>query len=268
MLLHEPSPFSQEKGRFAYGLPCVERYRVLCRGCVMGNGSDERDEEQSEWLKPDFSRYVPQMSDAETTEELISAYVDVFSTEPWNEWKKCAVCGTYWGRRDEAALKAARFMHCETSLAPFWPREEVRRDLEYEITADATCWLAKVSGKVIGFVWGYPIERVALEAKLSITLSFPSIEPLSIAYQDELGVLESYRGQKLARALFELRLKDFLEKGYEYGVVRTRMLPEPSVTYVWFTEKLGYEELARYPGNDGRVVLGAPLARVQKLLSD
>jgi len=61
---------------------------------------------------------------------------------------------------------------------------------------------------------------------------------------------------KLAKAMVAERLDDFLEMGLEVGVVRTRRYPEASITFLWYTQKLGYRILASYPDNDGRVILG------------
>lgn len=149
-----------------------------------------------------------------------------------------------------------------------WPYEQVKQDLRHEITPQASCWLALSDENVIGFCWGYPIGRTELEVKLGVPLEdWSGCEriPELIAYQDELGVLENCRGQKIARKLFALRLADFEAQGLEFGVVRTKVLPEPSVTYEWFTAKLGYREMARYSQGDGRVVLGAPLSHVRSL---
>ena len=53
------------------------------------------------------------------------------------------------------------------------------------------------------------------------------------------------------------------------GVVRTRMLPEPSVTYNWYT-RIGYKVVGRYPDVDGRVdgrvILARDLTTLQEYL--
>jgi hypothetical protein len=66
--------------------------------------------------------------------------------------------------------------------------------------------------------------------------------------------------------MFEKRLSDFLDQGLKVGVVRTREAPEPSVTFLWFPQKLGYHIIAKYPEEDGRVILARKLPDLLKLL--
>lgn len=196
-------------------------------------------------------------SDHSRTAQLIECYKDVFQDRPWNEWLKCCVCGKYWGTKDREELVQLGFIHCEKPLVDFWTRTEVLGNIRRDLVQDSSCWLAVDQFKVIGFCWGYPMLAGDLEKKLG--LEFDPTENLSgrtIAYQNEVGVLLNYRNFKVAKRLVLKRLEDFLSKGLKYGVVRTRQFPEPSVTYTWYTEKLGYRVIARYPGNDGRVVLG------------
>ena len=67
--------------------------------------------------------------------------------------------------------------------------------------------------------------------------------------------------------MFVKRLDDFLERGLRVGYVRTRQYPEPSETFLWYTQKLGYQIIATYPNADGRVILSRPLAGLKELLS-
>ena len=209
-------------------------------------------------------RYNPHNDAEGLTDALIQCYREVFGEDPWNEWKKCQVCGRKWGKQELTSDDDHH--HCGMLLVDFWPEEIVRADLLHEITAEASCRLALDGNKVIGFCWGYPISPIELEQKLGITelaealtREFGALE--RVAYQDELGVLSMYRGKKLARQLFTHRLKDFLEKGLSVGVIRTKTNP-PSVTYLWFTGKLGYKLIAEYKDEDGRVVLAKSFAEL------
>lgn len=78
-----------------------------------------------------------------------------------------------------------------------------------------------------------------------------------VAYQEDMAVLNSYRGQGIAQELLYKRLEDFLRQGLEVGVVSTLQRPEPSVTYTWFTGKLSYEVVSECA--DGRVILARKL---------
>ncbi len=216
-----------------------------------------------------YRRFNPRSASNALTEELIIAFKEVFATEPWNEWRKCVVCNSAWGIKDQLLLESSNYTHCNEPVMEYWLTDTVRDDLNHEITGDSSCWLAMQDEKVVGFTWGYPIELIELERKLGLSLQSLVCRqdiPKLLAYQDELGVLEEYRDQKIARELFVLRFEDFLKQGLSYGVVRTRVLPMPSITYLWFTQKLGYQELVRYPGNDGRVILGQKLSEVKILL--
>lgn len=220
-----------------------------------------------------FSRFSPHTATRVESEEMAEAFGRAFATSPWYEWKKCRVapCRAHWGIEHRKELEALQYLHCGEPVVDFWPRDAVLYDLYHEIGADTSCWVARERKRVIGFSWGYPISVPELSQKAGIRLEGPVGllfgSHSRVAYQDELGVLSSYRGTGVARELFSLRLDDFLKQGLEIGIVRTRALPESSVTYLWFTEKLGYRELARYPGDDGRVILGQRLDEVKKLLS-
>lgn len=206
-------------------------------------------------------RYNPH-HDEGLTDGLIECYREVFGEEPWNEWKKCSVCGKKWGKQEMPQADGV-FSHCGQRVVDFWPTEVVRSDLLHEITVDASCRLALEGERVVGFCWGYPISPEELGKKLEIgglanalTRMFGELQV--VAYQDELGVLKEFRGQKLAKDLFRRRLDDFRERGFDVGVIRTKTNP-PSVTYLWFTKKLGYQLVAEYNDADGRVVLARSL---------
>lgn len=216
-----------------------------------------------------FVRYSPHGGDHLLTAQLVECYRDVFADEPWHEWLKCPQCGNYWGIKDRELLASVKFHHCDKPLIDFWSREQVISDLYHEITQLSSCWLTMDKKTVVGFCWGYPITIGELEAKLGVSLNIQSDSNSAelVAYQDEVGVLSTYRGRKIAKAMISRRLDDFLTQGLKFGVVRTRQNPEPSTTFLWYTQKLGYEILAAYPGNDGRVVLGRRLAGLKELLT-
>lgn len=216
-----------------------------------------------------FVRYSPHNGDNPLTAQLVECYRDVFADRPWYEWLKCPRCQKYWGIKDRGLLASYKFRHCEASLVDFWSREQVISDIYHEITPEASCWLAMDNDRVIGFCWGYPITISNLESKLGLSFGanfeYGKFNPF--AYQDELGVLSAYRGQKIAKAMIVRRLDDFLAQGLNIGIVRTRQGPEPSDTFLWYTEKLGYKILTQYPDNDGRVILGRQLSGLKELLT-
>jgi GNAT superfamily N-acetyltransferase len=210
-----------------------------------------------------FVRFDLIVDDGSLTAQFIECYREVFADGPWHEWMKCPVCQKYWGKKDAGLLAQMKFRHCDNPLVDFWPRDQVMIDLEHELDPEASCWLALDDSQVVGFCFGYPIQAEKLEAKLGVSLGRVDV----VAYQDDVGVLASYRDQKIAKAMVARRLDDFLNQGLEFGVVRTRQTPEPSVTFNWYTEKLGYEVIARYPEGDGRVILGRKLQGLRELFN-
>ena len=216
-----------------------------------------------------YVRYLPQADNVYYTAQLVECYRNVFSDEPWHEWLKCQKCEKYWGKKDQDYLVSIKYQHCGAELVDFWSRNQVLADLFHEITVDGSCWLAKDNDRVVGFCWGYPIKVIDLENKLGIMLNwkFGFERENLVAYQDEIGVLSDYRKKGIAKSMFVKRLDDFLERGLRVGYVRTRQYPEPSETFLWYTQKLGYQIIATYPNADGRVILSRPLAGLKELLS-
>lgn len=214
-------------------------------------------------------RYSPSNGSSSLTEQLAGCYRDVFADGPWHEWLRCPKCQRYWGVKDREFLDSQNFRHCNVPLVDFWPMEKVIADLYHEITPEASCWLAMDGEAVVGFCWGYPISLSELEEKIGVSLniSLDNGSSKKIAYQDEVGVLATYRGRKIAKAMVARRLDDFIEKGLQIGIVRTRQYPEPSETFSWYTKKLGYEIIVNYPEDDGRVILARQLAGLKQLLS-
>ena len=214
-------------------------------------------------------RYHHSKNEASYTDKLITCFQDVFAEPPWNEWKRCPVCNQYWGTDHRETLAASGFTHCEAPVVDYWPTQQVREDLDHEISPHASCWLAVEQESVVGFCWGYEATIEYLEDRLKIQFQ-DDLEKMygkghRIAYQDELGVLNHYRGKKIAKDLFMRRHMDFRQQGLSLGIVRTRRTPEPSVTYLWFTQRLGYQVITEYPSDDGRVVLGQTLEEVERL---
>lgn len=205
--------------------------------------------------------YVPynpfDIGSEDKTVQLIECFRDVFAAPPWGEYLKCPNCGFYFSNNNPYILEGnLKHVECNTDLVDFWPREEVRQDLEKQITPNSSAFLAMEGDKVVGFTWGYPMKIRDMVAELGLLKLVIDIdEETTIFYQDEVGVLEEYRGKKIAKKLVYHRTKHFMENNPDVslGFVRTRKSPEPSITYLWYVNKLGYSTVAEY--EDGRVVL-------------
>lgn len=171
-------------------------------------------------------RSYDHQEDASLNERVAACYASVFAGPPWNE---------SWSR--EAALAVLQEQRGLTNVIAF----------EGE--------------KVVGFAFAR-VERISdLERKLGIPFAdevsarqYGPHGPGFVLYQADLGVLGAYRERGIGKRLFRARL-DASPCEESYQVVRARVSPEPSVTYLWYTEKLGYEVIARYPEEDGRVIL-------------
>lgn len=188
---------------------------------------------------------------------LVVCYQQVFAGEPWNEWMKCPRCDQQWGRAAKPELALLSFTHCGGEVVPVWSETTVANDLKEMLAKPQdTSLVALCDEKVIAFALGYGIIASDLEVHLGIEIlatlgEFGVKQSDVVAYQDDLGVLEAYRQQGIARRLFAQRLNEFRRRGLSIGVVRTLESP-PSVTYDWYT-RLGYQVIARYVG--GRVVM-------------
>lgn len=200
----------------------------------------------------------------EVIPKIIACYQDVFSDGPWHEWKECQKCGMYWGKKDKEFLHQMNFEHCGTPIEDFWKKEDVQATIHSVLNLDSSFFVAIQDEKIVGFCWGYVIDGEKLDDYLKIGVVAQIEEKygnVKIAYQSEIGVLSQFRGKKIARRMFRARHIDFLSLGADVGVVRTRKLPEPSITYLWF-KKLGYETIASYPVTDGRVILAKNLNEI------
>lgn len=212
------------------------------------------------------------------TQQVVRCYQEIFADDPWNEWKRCPICKKYWGKKDKKFLKKINFIHCNISMEDFWSDKEVTNDLLHEINQDKFAWIGidRLTGRTISFCWGYPICVSQLEEKLGIVFKKELVKECGdidiVAYQDDMGILPEFRSEplvsgfsingsnftgpmKIARAMFLKRFGDFLQEDLRVGIVRTREKPIPSKTYEWFVKKLGYSTIAKYPEEDGRVIL-------------
>ncbi|MEK6839914.1 MAG: hypothetical protein AABX72_03160 [Nanoarchaeota archaeon] len=236
----------------------------------------------------DIVRFNPR-GNHDLTQQVVKCYQEVFADDPWNEWKKCPICKEYWGRKDEKYLKETDFIHCNVPVEDFWSDEEVIKDLLHEINQDKFAWVGieRHTGRAISFCWGYPIQVSQLEEKLGIAFRKELMDTCGdvnvVAYQDDMGILPKFRSKPLvssfsidgvhfagpipiARAMFLKRFGDFLQEGLRVGVVRTRERPVSSKTYEWFTKKLGYSIIVKYPGEDGRVILARKYSKLLEII--
>lgn len=205
----------------------------------------------------EYKRFLP-WQDRDIFSKLIECYRQVFGSAPWYEWKRCVNCNTKWGILESKEIST----HCHVPVVDFWLPEQVEKDILYEVTEEASCWVAFDGDDLIGFTWGYPITPDMLEKKLELSGVQKDIETYFgkleyVAYQDELGVQEQWREKNIASELHQKRLDDFRKSQLKVGIVRTQT-KEQSVLYDWY-QKLGYVVISEYYDDDKRVILAKEL---------
>ena len=219
--------------------------------------------------KIEYKVFTPRES-PEDLAQVIESYRNVFAAAPWNEWMKCQHCESYWGQKDGPKLAEEQFHHCGSPVVEYWPRHEVVSNIHHELGGNSSAIVAVIEGGVVGFCWGYVLDIVTLGKKLGVIFDQGVITRLSginLAYQSEMAVLPGFRDQKIAKQMMRLRLEDFQSKRASHGIVRVRKSPEPSQTYLWYKEKLGYKVIAEYPEDDGRVIMARKFEGLSEILS-
>ncbi len=201
-------------------------------------------------------------ADSNTLPGLIACYQEVFADKPWNEWRRCVVCGEQWGKHQGYQLKSLNFTHCNRPVEEFWPAEQVKNDLVRELAMPgASCQLALESGEVVGFCWGYPLEPGQADTHLglggiSAALQSSKQTP-SVVYLDDIGVIRRFRRLGIAKQLYHAWLQGYAHLGYSVVMLRTMSSP-PSVAYHWFGQA-GYKTIAQYHDAGGRVIMARQL---------
>jgi len=198
---------------------------------------------------------------------LIDCYRQIFMAEPWNEWKKCPICGKKWGISEKKELECRDFKHCGQQVVDFWPKEKVESDIREEIgSSDDFCVIALDNQGVVGFCWGYLIPPEKLEKKtelpgLASTINENFGDLALVSYQDEIGVLTQYRCQNIGNVLHSKLLDFFRRRGLKVTITRTKSNP-PSVAYRWY-QRIGYKVIDEYHDTDGRVILASTLEELK-----
>lgn len=201
---------------------------------------------------------------------IAECYRNVFGTDStWNEGKKCSHCSTPQHTTKFNLNEAPTHCHhCGQALADFWPIENIISDMKRELALpDAVCSYAKHwNGAVIGACWGFSLTAEEMEdhinhdlnpaIHISIAERLKSMYPHAerFAYQDEAFVQPAWQQQGIAKNLFALRHRHFVERGLDTYVIRTKMNP-PAKTFLWYHDKWGYEIIGRFSDDEQRVVL-------------
>lgn len=217
-----------------------------------------------------YIRYEPDPHNDLLLPRVVGVYRAAFAALPWGEWKKCPKCQNRWAIEQRAELEATGFLcpDCGMAVDDYWPTAKVQQDILELRAKEASIWLALEGSTAVGFTWGYPRhlgEQFDRELGMpgltdAIREAFPHA-PDEFAYQSEIGVVARLRGRRIASQLFAHRHYDFLRRSLNFGVVRTKENP-PSITYLWYTERMGYQVVARYTDGTNRVILARPLTNL------
>lgn len=202
--------------------------------------------------------------EVKTTDKLLVGLVDcyrkVFALPPWNEWKKCQECGKKFGLDLDPHLFESG--HCNKPIIDFWPEGVVAKDILLAMEKGSLPWLALDNKRVIGFCWGHPVTLEEAEERRA----FPGLACKMrdifgnslelVGYQTDIGVLDTYRGKKIGKELFSRRIKYFLNKGIEVGILRTT---KKTVVYSWYI-RMGYKVVGDYNDSEEQVILAGRFA--------
>ena len=204
-------------------------------------------------------------------ENLVETYRQVFGGDDWKEWKMCSN-GHKYSRRESDNIEYCP--ECGEKLSFYWPSSVVEEKIRNDIALKGSVFvIALFAGKVIGFSWGFTMDKSIAEEHLD---NFPS--QLSYLaqknggyfwYQNELGVLEEFRRRGVAKMLFKERMRISLkETRCENFIIRT--YPQAK-TFKWY-RRIGYKIIHRYERGDlngePRYLLWAPKKVVQQYLSE
>ena len=134
-----------------------------------------------------------------------------------------------------------------------WTVEQVVADITNQLgKKGAIGFVALYSGKVVGCIFGYPMNKTELSADLGITISTGGM------YLDEICVAPIYHGQKIGSMLYKLWSKKVEGK----VVIARTMTNPPTIVYPWFLKE-GYEIVSEYNDPKGRVILMKDLGRLE-----
>ena len=193
---------------------------------------------------------------------MAECYIEIWKDEPWNEDRKCPKCPE--GKNNFGRNFKNTFCPIDGSkLVPYWTIDGVISDLEKELNKrDSICLVAETIGKqiyrdfgatirfkksgikkidkgtIIGFTWGYGINREDV-FRLTRSIEFTdSINNRRIAYIDEIGVLNDFRRLGIGEELCNSLIYTFNEKNYDLILTRTNPKAEAAISLF---KKLGFK---------------------------
>ena len=155
------------------------------------------------------------------------------------------ICGN---NDDKKLLEKTARLYCEIWKEPpwneyFWKQDEVLRDIQEQLKKEAAMLVAAVKkDRVIGFTWGYLVDKKLMETISSNNLLSFLFEPAtkSVFYIDELGVDKRHRMHGVGGKITESIIKQTKKIGVDCWCLRTHINAMPARKMYG---KLGFNDL-------------------------
>lgn len=154
----------------------------------------------------------------------------------------------YGSENNEELLKKTARLYCEIWKEPpwneyFWQEEKVLTEIQDQLSKEkAIITLALDKKEVVGFTWGYCVNKESMKAISSHDLLSFLFEPApkSIFYIDEIGVDKRYRLQGVGMKITKRIIKQTENGGISCWCLRTHIDAIPAKKMYG---KLGFSDL-------------------------
>lgn len=188
---------------------------------------------------------------------LSHVYPEIWKHPPWNEYRKCPICGRYSGIEDveKFGITTCSVNHSEVVLIEPWIADEVYEEIIIEMLKPGFIGFLLIDqyGSIVGFTWG---ELRLLDEVEEKTAHHFDLNAETVFYYSELGILNKaeYRGQGYGKMLVS-KLVEVVQKTHfdMPSILRTNNL---SPAYHLFT-RAGYRLIPHEDVNPNRVIMMA-----------
>ena len=155
------------------------------------------------------------------------------------------ICGN---NGDKKLLEKTARLYCEIWKEPpwneyFWKQDEVLIDIQEQLKKEASMLVAAVEkDKVIGFTWGYRIDKKLIEAISNSNLLSFLFEPApkSVFYIDEIGIDKRHRMHGIGGKITKIIINQTKKIGIDCWCLRTHINAVPARKMY---SKLGFSDL-------------------------
>ena len=166
--------------------------------------------------------------------DVIRIYQSAFAEPPWNEFKKCTLCGINYGIQEvNNRAENCKKCSCPLALVEFWSQSDIQNDLAFALSQPFYRVLVAESGGLSGFVWGYKLPL----------FKFPFLEDKvneNAHYMDEIAVHANARRQGIGKLLGVHYLESVKKTNIPEVILRTDYRNTSSVQLF---SSLGFEKI-------------------------